>query len=43
MTEEIKDLLTDIQNWMIENDYECGEAGSDIYNRIEMILKELIE
>ena len=40
MTNEIKDLLTDIQDWMRENDYECGEWGSDIYDRITRTLKD---
>ena len=40
MSEEIKELLNDIQDWMVENDYECGEVGSDIYQRITEILKK---
>ena len=40
MNNEIKELLTDIQNWMMENDYECGERGSDIYERISTFLRK---
>lgn len=40
MNESIKHLLEDIQNWMMDNDYECGEEGSDIYQRITKALKE---
>lgn len=40
MTEEIKTLLRDIQQWMIGNDYECGREGSQIYDRIEEILSK---
>jgi hypothetical protein len=40
MTEEIKELLKEIQQWIIDNDYECGLQGSDIYNRIEETLKK---
>jgi len=38
MTSEIKELLYDIQNWMIDNDYECGNEGSELYIRIEKLL-----
>lgn len=38
MNKEIKDLLEEIQDWMIENDYECGEQGGDIYMRISKII-----
>ena len=40
MNEEIRELLREILNWMGENDYECGEWGSDIYNRIREILEK---
>lgn len=40
MTKELEELLTDIQDWMIENDYECGVGGSDIYQRISAILDD---
>jgi hypothetical protein len=38
MNDEVKQLLEDIRDWMIENDYECGEVGSEIYQRINRIL-----
>lgn len=40
MNEELKELLTDIQDWMLDNDYECGEVGSDIYQRISGVIAE---
>jgi len=39
MNKEIKELLEEIQEWMIENDYECGEHGNEIYQKILTILK----
>lgn len=41
MTEKIVLLFDDIQNWMVENDYECGDVGSQIYTEISEILKEI--
>lgn len=38
MTEEIKTLLEDIQTWMLDNDYECGEVGGQLYNQISKVL-----
>lgn len=38
LTPNIKTLLKDIQDWMMSNDYECGPAGSTIWDRIEEIL-----
>lgn len=38
ITSELKELLEDIQSWMLDNDYECGEQGSDIYDRISEVL-----
>ena len=40
MNDELKELLNDIQEWMVENDYECGEQGSEIYQRITDALKK---
>lgn len=40
MTDEIKELLEEIQGWMIDNDYECGEHGSKIYNQISELLEK---
>lgn len=34
-----KDFLEEIQTWMVENDYECGEVGSGIFNEISNALK----
>lgn len=37
---EVIELLTDISDWMCENDYECGPVGSELLQEIEeMILK----
>jgi hypothetical protein len=36
---KLKFLLGEIQDWMRDNDYECGEVGSLIYNEIEKILE----
>jgi hypothetical protein len=38
MNNEIEELLNDIQDWMMDNDYECGEGGSEIYQRITKVL-----
>jgi len=43
MNKEIKELLEEIQDWMVENDYECGSWGTDIYKRISEILKKEIQ
>ena len=40
MNEELKELLLEIQDWMMDNDYECGEQGADIYGRISNLLKK---
>jgi len=37
---EIKELLQDIQNWIIDNDYECVYQGSEIYKRISKLLEK---
>lgn len=37
---EYLDLLNQIQDWMVENDYECGEQGGEIFNKITEILEE---
>jgi hypothetical protein len=34
----IKTLLQDILEWMIENDYECGPRGSELYSEIREII-----
>jgi hypothetical protein len=39
MNKELEELLNDIRNWMIENDYECGERGGELFDRIDKILK----
>lgn len=38
MTTQIKILLENIQNWMLDNDYECGIRGSAIYDEITELL-----
>lgn len=35
---ELKMLLADIQDWMTDNDYECGNVGSQIYDEIDKVL-----
>jgi hypothetical protein len=40
MNKEIRELLDRIQTWMIENDYECGPEGNEIYKEIDKLLKE---
>ena len=40
MNEEIRELLDRIQTWMIENDYECGPEGNEIYKEISKLLGE---
>jgi len=36
---EARNLLEDISSWMVENDYECGDEGSEIFDRIASVLK----
>lgn len=43
MSEELKELLNDIQQWMLDNDAECGPQGSEIYQRITKILEKETE
>ena len=38
MNNEIRDLLEEIQDWMLENDYESGTWGHEIYKRVKEIL-----
>ena len=40
MNKDIRELLEEIQDWMMENDYECGPHGSEIYQRISEELKK---
>lgn len=40
MSEEIRELLENILDWMIENDYECGREGGHLYGRIFILLNE---
>lgn len=35
---ELLEFLGEIADWMMDNDYECGEQGSDIYRRLGEIL-----
>lgn len=39
MNDEIKELLEEIQDWMLENDYESGLWGNSIYKKIKEILE----
>jgi len=36
-----KELLEEILDWMIENDYECGARGSEICKEIHEYLDKL--
>jgi hypothetical protein len=40
LNDDVKGLLEEIQAWMLDNDYECGEVGSDLYDRINKMLKK---
>lgn len=33
-----REFLEEIAAWMVENDYECGPAGSEIYTKLKDIL-----
>ena len=39
--ERLTGLLEEVQDWMLENDYECGEVGSQIYEKISRVINEL--
>lgn len=43
LTKEVGELLEEIQEWMVENDYECGPWGSQIYKKISKLLGEIDE
>lgn len=36
--DETREFLREIKTWIIENDYECGDQGSDIFDRIVKII-----
>lgn len=38
--QKIIDLLEDIQIWMLDNDLECDNVGSQLYKDIDNILEE---
>jgi len=38
MNDEIRALLEEIQDWMLENDYESGTWGNEIYKRVKEVL-----
>ena len=38
MTPQLKTLLENIQEWMVDNDYECGNRGSELYDEITELL-----
>ena len=40
MTDDIKKLLEDIQEWMQENDHEYGLWGAQLYQEITKTLKK---
>lgn len=33
-----KSFLEEIQSWIIDNDYECGPQGSEIFEKIAKLL-----
>jgi len=37
--ESLKKLLVEIQDWMLDNDYECGCIGARLYEEIEKYTK----
>ena len=39
---DIEELLEEIQDWMLDNDYECGPHGSIIYDKIEGLRNRMI-
>lgn len=43
LTKEMREFLLEIQGWMFDNDYECGEHGSQISNDINKLLGESFE
>ena len=40
MEKDIKELLEEVQTWMMTNDYECGDWGGDIFSRIGELLED---
>lgn len=40
LIKETTELLKEIQTWMMDNDYECGPKGAEIYEKISKILGE---
>jgi hypothetical protein len=39
--ERLTELLEEVQDWMLSNDYECGEHGSIIYDKVSTVIREL--
>lgn len=37
---QLKYLLSDISSWMLDNDYDCGQNGSRLYDHITNILEQ---
>lgn len=38
MTPQLKTLLETIHSWMLDNDYECGHVGAEIFSEIQKVL-----
>jgi hypothetical protein len=38
--EQLKGLLSDISGWMLDNDYDCGQNGSRLYDHITNVLEQ---
>ena len=41
MEKELYTLLDEVLTWMIENDYECGPRGSELYSEIYQTLGKM--
>lgn len=37
---ELKELVVEILEWMVDNDYECGPHGSQIYSKLSSLHDE---
>lgn len=40
MNDNVKELLEEIQDWMMENDYECGPMGAELFKEISELLQK---
>lgn len=38
LDDKVRNLLERVESWMLANDYECGEVGSELFEEISGVL-----